>query len=465
MDTRRCLASAGIMASEGVEVISVTDVYDQAAGIAHEFDKLIHNYGTDSVTDLMPRVIRALEHLETLASRYEKEVEEINQLRYKVEKLETEKTEKAQERAKFDQELELIEENWQSEVKDLLGVVNKLQEENKRLKENARNEKYAAVAELAAKRQETEEEEIKVLTKLKETVDKQREELKSLNRELGQKGVDCDALQAQLQRIAKVNADLRLKNSTHKKQARFLLQEKLELETQLHDKDHEVDHIKKLISDQEKYDEQRAAVQAAIAATRSIEEEDGSEMKGTDEESIKQQLSKAKGTSSPTDTSGHPFAAGSQAPGFDLEGKVVIDLKDPNRSRFSLEELKQVLLEKNELKTRLFEVEEELAQYKPSDDAGVNPDIQDGEDEKSTYAGQEALVYGPINKEPEEKLGRKKESGIRKLFLYILEAGIDMLVGSDLEQEEEEEDISELPVYNLSPTPNTNTQGIMETKL
>lgn len=91
------------MDSEETDVISVTDVYDQAAGIAHEFDKLIHNYGNDSVTELMPRVIKSLEQLETLATRYERDAEEINQLRYKVEKLETEKAEKAQERAKYDQ--------------------------------------------------------------------------------------------------------------------------------------------------------------------------------------------------------------------------------------------------------------------------------------------------------------------------------------------------------------------------
>lgn len=91
------------MASDEICVISVTDVYEQAAGIAHEFDKLIHNYGSDSVSELMPRVIRSLEQLENLASRYERDIEEINQLRYKVEKLEAEKAEKAQERAKFDQ--------------------------------------------------------------------------------------------------------------------------------------------------------------------------------------------------------------------------------------------------------------------------------------------------------------------------------------------------------------------------
>lgn len=49
--------------------------------------------------------------------------------------------------------MEAIEENWQSEVKELLGVVSRLQEENKRLKENARTEKHAVVAEFTAKRQ------------------------------------------------------------------------------------------------------------------------------------------------------------------------------------------------------------------------------------------------------------------------------------------------------------------------
>ena len=91
------------MASEDVHGISVTDVYDQAAGIAHEFDKLINAYGNEAVTELMPKVIRSLEQLETLTCRYEKDVEEISQLKFKVDKLEAEKAEKAQERAKFDQ--------------------------------------------------------------------------------------------------------------------------------------------------------------------------------------------------------------------------------------------------------------------------------------------------------------------------------------------------------------------------
>lgn len=46
-------------------------------------------------------------------------------------------------------------------------------------------------------------------------------------------------------------------------------------------------------------------------------------------------------------------------------GKLVIDMKDPNRPRFTLSELKEVLLERNELKTKLIEVEEELEIYRP----------------------------------------------------------------------------------------------------
>ena len=91
------------MATESFQDVTVTDVYDQAAGIAREFDRLIHSYGNEAVTELMPKVIRTLEHLESLATRYERDNEEIAQLRATVEKLESEKADKAQERAKFEQ--------------------------------------------------------------------------------------------------------------------------------------------------------------------------------------------------------------------------------------------------------------------------------------------------------------------------------------------------------------------------
>lgn len=42
----------------------------------------------------------------------------------------------------------------------------------------------------------------------------------------------------------------------------------------------------------------------------------------------------------------------------------MIDLKDPNRPRFTLQELKDVLQERNQLKAQLLLAQEELQLYK-----------------------------------------------------------------------------------------------------
>ena len=47
------------------------------------------------------------------------------------------------------------------------------------------------------------------------------------------------------------------------------------------------------------------------------------------------------------------------------DGGIIINMRDPDRPRFTLNELREVLLERNELKSKLYEVEEELAYYKP----------------------------------------------------------------------------------------------------
>lgn len=44
--------------------------------------------------------------------------------------------------------------------------------------------------------------------------------------------------------------------------------------------------------------------------------------------------------------------------------KMVVDLTDPNRPRFTLQELRDVLQERNKLKSQLLVVQEELQCYK-----------------------------------------------------------------------------------------------------
>lgn len=106
MDT--FISDREVMAEDGDEVITVVDVYDQAASIGKEFEKMIETFGVESVTELMPKVIKALENLETLAARYERENTEINELRDTIEKLEAEKNEKAQERIRYEEVIYLL---------------------------------------------------------------------------------------------------------------------------------------------------------------------------------------------------------------------------------------------------------------------------------------------------------------------------------------------------------------------
>lgn len=93
---------------ENVRDITVVDVYESAASIGKEFEKIIDLYGTDSITDLMPKVIKVLEQLEALAQTNERENAQISELQITVHKLEAEKVEKNTERLKY----ELVSGHW-----------------------------------------------------------------------------------------------------------------------------------------------------------------------------------------------------------------------------------------------------------------------------------------------------------------------------------------------------------------
>ncbi len=48
-----------------------------------------------------------------------------------------------------------------------------------------------------------------------------------------------------------------------------------------------------------------------------------------------------------------------------LKGKIVFDENDPQRPRFSLPELRDILQERNALKARVSDLEDELAVFRP----------------------------------------------------------------------------------------------------
>ncbi|CAH1802472.1 unnamed protein product [Owenia fusiformis] len=342
--------------------ITVVDVYDTASSIGKEFERIIDLYGADAVTGLMPKVIRTLEQLEFLANKHEKENADIADLQFTIERLEQQKNSRSEEKTRYEGELEQIEESWRSETKDLLEVVSKLRDENHRLTTLLR-EKQGESERIASKEIEFEEAEAKILEKFKDTVDRQKDRLRVLERELTQKTVDLEAHQSQLERIAKVNAELRRKCNITRSQACHLIGEKVDLETALQDKEKQIVLIKD-----------------TLRCHGSLESDSPTSPTSPTAEEIEEKLK-------------------------DLEDKLVIDKKDPNRPRYTLNELRDVLLERNELKTKLIEVEEELEYYKPR--------------------SEDPPVQGPINKEPDDKLypGMKRDSGIRKFFQFIFGDG------------------------------------------
>jgi len=87
---------------EDCVTLSTVDVYELASVIGSQFEKLIDSYGPDSVTNLMPTVIRVLEHLEELAKFSESERAEAVELKFTIERLLAEKKLKAEERVKYE---------------------------------------------------------------------------------------------------------------------------------------------------------------------------------------------------------------------------------------------------------------------------------------------------------------------------------------------------------------------------
>ena len=87
---------------------------------------------------------------------------------------------------------------------------------------------------------------------------------------------------------------------------------------------------------------------------------------------------------------------------------LIAEDDDPHRPRFSTEELKEVLAERNELKCRINDLEEELMACKPIPENSY--------DSGSNAADDDPPVQGPLPYEPDDAPWKKNsESGIRKL--------------------------------------------------
>ncbi|KAL0118223.1 hypothetical protein PUN28_009106 [Cardiocondyla obscurior] len=345
--------------------VSVVDVYDIASEIGKECEKLIDLFGVESVTNLMPKVINALELLENLATKNERENTMVQELSAKISQLESDKIGKAEDRQRFEKELEQIEEHWRQESRDLVAMVTRLQEENRRLagalQESRSDSQYSSKQTTITASQEVD---VAVLQHLRSMIDKQRDQIRARDRELSQKTAEIENLSAQVEKLTVLGRELKRKQRQAQMQARGLVEERADFLAQLQDQNRELINLRGRLGMAKK------------------ENEDLSKLQGCP----------------------------------DLTNKAIYDLDDPDRPRFTTAELKEILHERNELKARVSDLEDELELYRPK------PEIP--EDDK------DAPVQGPLPYEPDDAPWKKSsESGIRKFFRKIFSESSSSFLG------------------------------------
>lgn len=237
--------------------LTVDDVYEIAKLIGTEVEKLIDGCGKDSVVGLVPKIVKVLELLESFASRNHA---------HKLKEEELLKT------------FETIQ----------------LQQQKKR----------------AAVKESEERQEREVMLKLKGVVDKQRDELRAKVQEISTISKEVEALQEQLDRFMKMNAELRHKQNVLQAQLKSTVERKADMEADLKEKSKEIENL-----------------QAQLDRTNS------------------------NNPSSPSQKAS------------ETKKKSAADQKDPDQPCFTKKEVRDIIFERNELKTNLFLVQEELNYY------------------------------------------------------------------------------------------------------
>ncbi|KAJ7419928.1 RILP-like protein 1 [Willisornis vidua] len=175
-------------------------------------------------------------------------------------------------------------------------------------------------------------------------------------------GMGTGQLQQQQNRLMKINHDLRHRITVVEAQGKALIEQKVELEAYLQTKEQEMGNLRAELG----------KLREKLQGEGSQESHNGEEVKA--EPNNEDCLSEAE--------------------------KMAMDLKDPNRPRFTLQELRDVLHERNELKSRVFLLQEELLYYKSE------------EMEEETRPPQPPPII-------QSKPSTQPESGIKRLFSFF----------------------------------------------
>uniref|UniRef100_A0A146S4Y0 RILP-like protein 1 n=1 Tax=Fundulus heteroclitus TaxID=8078 RepID=A0A146S4Y0_FUNHE len=378
--------------------LTVMDVYDIAAALGQEFERVIDRFGCECLVGVVPRVVRVLEFLEALVGRGAAG-QEAEELRGELDRLRRERSDRCEQERKHQKELEQVEDVWRAEVQDLLSQITQLQAENKRLLGNLSLKEPPVTEEDLQKREAGKlEKESQALQKLKDLVDKQRDEIRAKDHELMLRNEDVEALQLQQHRLIRINQDLLHRTGAMEAQGKMLIQQRAELEASAQAQQQEyaalqleVSRLRKEL--QEKELERELAEMTSPLGTRSGDSSPTSATITPAETSLSDSvkprsvwvecggdpgfvakclecdkslslLTSAKRNTEEENTAAHLLAPAARAESEDETDSAEQQADEP---RFTLPELRDVLQERNELKAQVFMLQEELAYYKSED--------------------------------------------------------------------------------------------------
>ncbi|CAN9513186.1 unnamed protein product [Ophioblennius macclurei] len=402
--------------------LTVMDVYDIAAALGQEFERVIDRFGCEVLVGVVPRVVRVLELLEALVSRGAagKEAEE---LRGELERLRQERSDRYEQERKHQKELELVEDVWKGEVQDLLSQITQLQAENKRLLLNLSFKESPVTEEDLQRHEGMSEKERQVMKKLKDLVDKQRDEIRAKDHELTLRNEDVDALQMQQHRLMRINQDLLHRTSVMEAQGKTLYQQRAELEAAAQARQQEIGalqlevtrlrkelrecELEREVSEITKFPLEGSGMFSPTSAMITFAAETSSSSSkpksvwaecGGDADFLGPCFQRDKSVSPlPTlknaekncfqrDKSVSPlptlknaeknkddedgdtsalFLTGSND--TESDGEMDSSWQEVDKPRFTLQELRDVLQERNELKAQVFMLQEEIAYYRSED--------------------------------------------------------------------------------------------------
>ncbi|XP_068173219.1 RILP-like protein 1 [Antennarius striatus] len=283
--------------------LTVDDVYEIAKLIGTELEKLISDCGEENVVGLVRKIVKVLELLESFASRNNAHKRSEEELLKTFETLQLQQRRRA---VKEGEEGSLRRELQDSQQKqqDWRRRCDELQIQVQQLQQD-REALQSHAQEDRVQRQERE-----VMLKLKEVVDKQRDELRAKVQEITSISKEVEALQEQLERFMKMNGELRHRQKVLQAQLKSTVERKADMEADLKEKNKEIENL----------------------------------------------LTQLDRTNSNSPSSSNQSACES-------EKKPTADQKDPDQPCFTKKEVRDIIFERNELKTNLFLVQEELSYY------------------------------------------------------------------------------------------------------